>query len=57
MQPVPIKIQVFPSEYSKAIKVATFFDTEASYTIMNPDVLPVSIKRDNNKKKSKYTAE
>ena len=40
MLPVPtLKIQIFPSKYSKPVKVVTFFDTRASYTIMNPDVL------------------
>ena len=39
--PVPnLKVQVFPPKYSKPIKLATFFDIEASYMIMNPDVLP-----------------
>ncbi|KAL5575994.1 hypothetical protein UlMin_017693 [Ulmus minor] len=41
VQPVPIvKMQVIPSKYSLPIKVAAFFDTGASFTIMNPDILP-----------------
>ncbi|KAL5548138.1 hypothetical protein UlMin_003369 [Ulmus minor] len=41
VQPVPIlKMQVIPSKYSLPIKVVAFFDTGASFTIMNPDILP-----------------
>ncbi|KAL5569654.1 hypothetical protein UlMin_026229 [Ulmus minor] len=41
VQPVSIvKMQVIPSKYSLLIKVAAFFDTGASFTIMNPDILP-----------------
>ncbi|KAL5553210.1 hypothetical protein UlMin_040611 [Ulmus minor] len=41
VQPVPIfKMQVIPSKYSLPIKVAAFFDMGASFTIMNPDILP-----------------
>ena len=34
-----LKVQVFPIKYSKPIKIVAFFDTRASYMIMNPDVL------------------
>ncbi|KAL5580723.1 hypothetical protein UlMin_013165 [Ulmus minor] len=41
VQLVPIvKMQVIPSKYSLPIKVTAFFDTGASFTIMNPDILP-----------------
>lgn len=41
VQPVPtIKMKVVPSKYSMPVKVAAFFDTGASYKIMNPDILP-----------------
>ncbi|KAL5564654.1 hypothetical protein UlMin_027818 [Ulmus minor] len=41
VQPVPIvKMQVIPSKYSLPIKVVAFFNTGASFTIMNPDILP-----------------
>ena len=40
-----LKVQVFPSKYSKLIKVAVFFDTGALYTIMNPDVLPTEYQK------------
>ncbi|KAL5577277.1 hypothetical protein UlMin_018976 [Ulmus minor] len=41
VQPVPIvKMQVIPSKYSLPIKVAAFFNTGASFTIMNPNILP-----------------
>uniref|UniRef100_A0A803NKP2 Retrotransposon gag domain-containing protein n=1 Tax=Cannabis sativa TaxID=3483 RepID=A0A803NKP2_CANSA len=41
MQPSPIiTVQVLPTKYAKPIKVVGFFDTGASYKIMNPDILP-----------------
>ncbi|KAF4373700.1 hypothetical protein G4B88_030043 [Cannabis sativa] len=41
MQPSPVlTVRVLPTKYAKPIKVAGFFDTGASYTIMNPDILP-----------------
>ncbi|XP_062089201.1 uncharacterized protein LOC133795762 [Humulus lupulus] len=41
VQSIPMeKMQIIPTKYSKPIKVAAFFDTGASYTIMNPDILP-----------------
>ncbi|KAL5548784.1 hypothetical protein UlMin_004015 [Ulmus minor] len=41
VQPVPIvKMQVIPSKYSLPMKVVAFFDTGASFTIMNHDILP-----------------
>ena len=41
MQLVPTtKIQIFPSKYSRTIKVVAFFHPRASYTIMNPNILP-----------------
>ncbi|XP_060964790.1 uncharacterized protein LOC133033738 [Cannabis sativa] len=40
-QPIPIaKMHVIPTKYSRPIKVAAFFDMGASYTIINPDILP-----------------
>uniref|UniRef100_A0A803PTZ1 Retropepsins domain-containing protein n=1 Tax=Cannabis sativa TaxID=3483 RepID=A0A803PTZ1_CANSA len=40
-QPIPIaKMHVIPRKYSQPIKVAAFFDTGASYTIINSDILP-----------------
>ncbi|XP_060960793.1 uncharacterized protein LOC133031328 [Cannabis sativa] len=41
MQPSSVlTVRVLPKKYAKPIKVAGFFDTGASYTIMNPDILP-----------------
>ena len=40
-QKVPmIKMKVIPSKYANPIRVVAFFDTGASYSIMNPDILP-----------------
>ncbi|KAF4375467.1 hypothetical protein F8388_024126 [Cannabis sativa] len=50
-QPIPIaKMHVIPTKYSRPIKVAAFFDTGASYTIINPDILPPELW----KKKKQY---
>ena len=35
-----IKMKVILSKYANPVKVAAFFDTGASYSIMNPDILP-----------------
>ena len=35
-----ISMQIIPIKYAKPIKVAAFFDTGASFTMMNPDNLP-----------------
>ena len=35
-----IEMTVLPEPYSRPIKVAALIDTEASYTIMNPEILP-----------------
>lgn len=35
-----IKMKVIPTKYANLIRVAAFFDTGASYSIMNPAVLP-----------------
>ena len=35
-----IKMKVIPSKYANPVKVADFFDTNALYSIMNPDILP-----------------
>ena len=41
MHPSPvISMQVILTKYAKPIKVAAFFDTGASFTMMNPDILP-----------------
>ena len=34
-----MKIRVIPSKYSISIKMATFFDAGASYTIITPNIL------------------
>ena len=40
-QKVPIiKMKVIPSKYANPIGVAAFFDTGASYSIMNLDIFP-----------------
>ncbi|GMN22236.1 hypothetical protein TIFTF001_050191 [Ficus carica] len=40
-QKVPIiKMKVILSKYANPIRVAVFFDTGASYSIINPDILP-----------------
>ena len=40
-QKVPIiKMKVIPSKYANPVRVAAFFDIGASYSIMNPDILP-----------------
>ena len=39
-QKVPIiKMRIIPSKYANPVRVAAFFDTDASYSIMNPDIL------------------
>ena len=41
MHPSPvISMQIISTKYAKPIKVAVFFDTCASFTMMNPDILP-----------------
>ncbi|GMN62560.1 hypothetical protein TIFTF001_031649 [Ficus carica] len=37
-----ITMKIIPSKYANPIRVAAFFDTGASYSIMNPDILPPS---------------
>ena len=37
-----IKMKVIPSKYANPVKVVAFFDTGASYSIMNPYILPPS---------------
>ena len=35
-----ISMQDIPTKYAKLIKVAAFFDTGASFAMINPDILP-----------------
>ena len=54
MQPFPIiRMQVIPTKYTRLIKVVAFFDTGASFTIMNLDILPLQYQKKKKKKKKK----
>ncbi|GMN58747.1 hypothetical protein TIFTF001_027847 [Ficus carica] len=45
-QKVPIiKMKVIPSKYTNPVRVAAFFDTGASYSIMNPEILPPAYRK------------
>ena len=52
MQPFPIiRMQVIPTKYTRLIKVVAFFDTGASFTIMNLDILPLQYQKKKKKKR------